>query len=374
MIGADKSNSFQPDRVAFAYLGELMGSLGLYQHASFNKPRLEEGYCTDDNVRLLQYLVELSRNSDQLRQYHELVWRFILEARMPEGEFRNFRDIEGRWLDNGGSEDTYGRVARALAAIINFDPDSKKKSEAVGMLSQLLPHLKAFRAVRGAAEAIIALSELPESAQTEDVRQATKGLLEKLLVFWDQNSSADWPWFEDKMTYANALLPHAILAAYDKGLLLPERSNVLHDSAAFLINSTIKDGVFMPVGNEKWFLKGQEKSQYDQQPIEAHTMLDFLLAYHQLFPDKAGTEIVIAPYLWFFGQNSRHMAVANPETGASGDALKADGINQNRGAESLLAYLRSELLIARAPKAIRQAAMMRRQELERRTAGEVRPT
>jgi hypothetical protein len=42
--------------------------------------------------------------------------------------------------------------------------------------------------------------------------------------------------------------------------------------------------------------------------------------------------------MWFGGQNDHGMALANPADGGCYDALTISGVNQNQGAESILAY------------------------------------
>ena len=44
---------------------------------------------------------------------------------------------------------------------------------------------------------------------------------------------------------------------------------------------------------------------------------------------------------WFLGHNDLNMPLYDPKTGGCRDGLMADGINQNEGAESTLAWLLS---------------------------------
>jgi len=44
---------------------------------------------------------------------------------------------------------------------------------------------------------------------------------------------------------------------------------------------------------------------------------------------------------WFLGQNDLNMPLYDPKTGGCRDGLMADGMNQNQGAESSLAWLLS---------------------------------
>ena len=46
----------------------------------------------------------------------------------------------------------------------------------------------------------------------------------------------------------------------------------------FSTSRTTADDIFWPVGNSDWYPHGEEKSLYDQQPVEAVTMADAALA------------------------------------------------------------------------------------------------
>ena len=87
------------------------------------------------------------------------------------------------------------------------------------------------------------------------------------------------------MTYANAVLPHALFVA---ARCWPEEDflDVAKTSFAFLDGETAVDDVFWPVGNSDWYSRGEEKSLYDQQPVEAVTMADAALAGFTLLGDE----------------------------------------------------------------------------------------
>ena len=46
---------------------------------------------------------------------------------------------------------------------------------------------------------------------------------------------------------------------------------------------------------------------------------------------------------WFLGENSRKLALYNPETAGCYDGLAADNVNQNQGSESSISYLLARL-------------------------------
>lgn len=356
----------------------LLGPLGIYQHARGRQPRLEEGYCTDDNARALQFLTELiaARQAEGDLQAEVTIaaqhcWQFVIDAQAPNGRFRNFRDVHGRWLDADGSEETQAHTLRALASVVKHTKNEHQRQAARVMMERLLPHVLTFQYARSVAEAAIGLADMA----IEDVSAAVlRHCQRRLLTAWDETADASWHWFESQLTYANALLPHGVLMTM---VALGDRSeqraqDVLETSARFLVQATIREAVFHPIGNDDWYDRGGARARFDQQPIEAHTMFDFLLSLAS--ERSVPVETVAAPYLWFLGHNSEGLAVADGRTGACGDGLRRKHVNENCGAESTMAYLRSELLLERAAAAVRQGVARQRQQLPHAWARAESPT
>lgn len=367
----DRLSMKSSDFVSLAYLEALMGPLGLFQHAAKTIPRLEEGYCTDDNARLLQLLGELGEESDMYLK----AWQFVREAQTPDGSFRNFRATDGTWLDAHGTEDTLARVARSLTSVMAHDSNRERQLLAQDMLEKLLPHLQRLTASRAVAESVIALTATPAALASPASQATSQALWRRLRDSWPTSVTSDWPWPEPHLTYANALLPHGLLAG---AMAFPNDGEAampaLHSSAEFLIKETIKSGLFIPIGNRGWYVRGQERAVYDQQPIEAHTMFDFLLAYGPHAREDLSVEDITAPYLWFHGRNSQGVRMANPADGSAFDGLNTEGPNPNQGAESQLAYVRSELLLKQAPASAQADVVRRVQVLRHQPASAMSPT
>ena len=152
----------------------------------------------------------------------------------------------------------------------------------------------------------------------------------------------DWQWFESRLTYANAVLPHALFIAAQRW---PEEdfADVAETSFAFLDRATTAENVFWPVGNSDWYSHGERKSLYDQQPVEAVTMADAALAAFGLLRDEKYLSTFCRAHDWFHGQNSLKEPLADTESGACFDGLQPLGVNRNQGAESTLAYLWTEV-------------------------------
>jgi uncharacterized protein YyaL (SSP411 family) len=152
----------------------------------------------------------------------------------------------------------------------------------------------------------------------------------------------DWPWFESRMTYANAILPHALFVAarhWPEGQFL----DVASTSFAFLDRETTAESVFWPIGNSDWYPHGEEKALYDQQPVEATTMADAALTAFDLLGHESHLATFRRAQGWFHGANSLKQPLADATCGACCDGLEASGVNWNQGAESTLSYLWTEL-------------------------------
>ena len=144
------------------------------------------------------------------------------------------------------------------------------------------------------------------------------------------------------MTYANAVLPHALFVAArhwpEEGFL-----DVATTSFAFLDRETTTENVFWPVGNSDWYPHGEEKALYDQQPVEATTMADAALAAFDLLGDDTYLATFRRAHRWFHGENSLKQPLADATCGACCDGLESTRVNLNQGAESTLSYLWTEL-------------------------------
>jgi hypothetical protein len=140
------------------------------------------------------------------------------------------------------------------------------------------------------------------------------------------------------MTYANAVLPHSLFAAAERWPDGPFMT-VAEQTFGFLVRETTTNGLFWPVGNCDWYPRGESKSPYDQQPVEASTMAEAALAACAVRAEAGHRATFLRALGWFEGRNSLGLALFDPLTGGCCDGLQPDGLNLNQGAESTLAAL-----------------------------------
>ncbi len=116
------------------------------------------------------------------------------------------------------------------------------------------------------------------------------------------------------MTYANAVLPHALFDAGERWSD-EEFSSIAESSFGFLDLVTSAEDIFWPIGNRDWYSHGEEKSLYAQQPVEASTMSAAALAGFQLSGNRKYLAIALRAYEWFHGRNSLQQSLVDVEDG-----------------------------------------------------------
>lgn len=329
----------------------MTDSTGLIQHAIYSLPRRESGYTTDDNARALRLCARMWSDFPEDRMLSRVACylSFLEHARCPVRGFHNFLSYQRDWLDAGGTGDCQGQAVLALAEVLGSRLPVGYRALARELIDAVLPALAELRSLRAQAYVIQAWAHLWKFGVNgiEALESIARQAAERLVECYHRSQREDWLWFESRMTYANAVLPHALFDAAerwpDEGFLA-----VAESSFRFLDLVTTADNVFWPIGNLDWYSHGEEKSLYDQQPVEAATMAAAALAGFQLLGTDPYQAALRRAHDWFHGQNSLGKSVADPALGACFDGLQATGLNQNQGAESTLAYLWTELHCAHA--------------------------
>ena len=330
------------DWVVLDHLDRMTDSAGLIQHAIYSIPRRESGYTTDDNARALRLCARLWREEPDSRMLARVTTylSFLEHARCPVRGFHNFMSYQRDWLDANGTGDCQGQAIRALAEVLGSDLPTGCRALARELIEDSIPALAELRSLRAQAYVILAWGHLWETQvkNIELLELVAWSAAQRLIECYERSVRPDWQWFESRLTYANAVLPHALFVA---GQRWPEENfrEVAEVSFDFLDHATTANNMFWPVGNSDWYSHGEEKALYDQQPVEAATMADAALAAFQLNrADKYLTSFCQASD-WFHGRNSLGEALAEPQFGACCDGLEPLGVNRNQGAESTLAYL-----------------------------------
>lgn len=332
------------------HIRRLTDDTGIIQHAKFGIPNLKEGYCLDDNARALLMVVtayqqlKLPLALDLLPIYLS----YIHYMQNEDGSFRNFLSFRRDFLDERGSEDSFGRTIWSLGYLLGNAPNDAYYQTGRLIFFDAVPNFVELKSIRSIAYTIIGISYyLKRNPNDEEVIDIVRILANKLVVQHRACATADWCWFEDSLTYDNAMLPLALLHAAET-LHDTEVFAVAMATMAFVESKTVSNNALSLVGNENWYIKDGDPSRYAQQPLDAMAMV---LMFHQAYQatgDKQYLDKLYFSYMWFLGENDLRISLYDFETKGCCDGLERDGVNRNQGAESTLAYLISQLTVLQA--------------------------
>jgi hypothetical protein len=215
-----------PMITAWRHVLTMTDTVGIFEHADLAVPRLEHGYCTDDVARLLIAIVREPAPGRELDELARTCLRFLVESQGVTGRVRNRRDAKGRWHGRRRVEDCWGRSAWAFGSAARLAPEEWMRGSATSYFEhaagQRSPHRRAMAfAALGAAELL--------AVQPRHSR-ALRLLADAVVTIGPVSADHTWPWPEERLSYANASLPEALIAA---GSLL-DRPDVLADGLFLL--------------------------------------------------------------------------------------------------------------------------------------------
>lgn len=336
---------------SLAHINRLTDDTGIIQHAKFGIPNLKEGYCLDDNARaLLMVLMAYQQIKDKRAlELSPIYLSYIHYMQNANGTFRNFLSFNRNFLDEFGSEDSFGRTIWALGYLLGNAPNDAYYQTGKLVFFDAAPNFEKLTSIRGIANTMIGISYYLKSNPSDDsMTERLRNLANVLIKHYKANQSPpDWNWFESLLAYDNGILPLALLHSAE--ILNDENiTEVAIGSMNFLTRHTLKDNYLSIIGNEKWYKKEGERSVYAQQPIDA---MATVLMYHQAYfvtKDKDYLNKLYTSFLWFLGENDLRMSLYDFETKGCCDGFESYGVNRNQGAESSLAYLISHLTVLQA--------------------------
>lgn len=335
---------------SLTHINRLTDDTGIIQHAKFGIPNLKEGYCLDDNSRALLMVLMAYRQIKDKRalELSPIYLSYIHYMQNQDGTFRNFLSFNRNFLDEKGSEDSFGRTIWALGYLLGNAPNDAYYQTGRLLFFNAAPNFEKLTSIRGIANSMIGISYYLKSNFSDDsMTERLRGLANVLLKHYNENLTPGWNWFESLLAYDNGILPLALLHSAE--ILNDDKiTQTAIDSMNFLTKHTLKDNYLSIIGNEKWYKKEGERSVFAQQPIDAMAMV---LMYHQAFHitnNKEYLNKLYTSFMWFLGENDLRMSLYDFETKGCCDGFESYGVNRNQGAESSLAYLISHLTVLQA--------------------------
>lgn len=335
---------------SMAHVQRLTDDTGIVQHAKYGIPNLKEGYCLDDNARALIMVIQAwqQNKSKTALELLPVYLSYIQYMQSDDGNFRNFLSFRREYLDEVGTEDSFGRTVWALGYLISNAPNNSYREFAKELFDKSVTHFSQLRHLRGLGNTIIGLTNyLKAHPYDEGIIVELNQLAEPLKQAYRNHKASGWHWFEEKMTYDNAILPLALLSHYQT--TMDEESLAIGmESMNFLTEKTMSAGYLNPVGNDGWLFKDKEMAIYDQQAIETMAMVLMYFKAYEITHNLSYIKQMYLSYQWFLGENSLRLPLYDYETKGCGDGLQTSGVNRNQGAESTLAYWISHLTVLKA--------------------------
>jgi len=331
-------------KVDTSHLINLTDNFGIIQFAVQTDPDIDSGYTLDDNARAI---IVCAKHYEKFREFNQLgliktYLDYIKFVQKEDGKLYNLVD-KNKNIYGGWSEDAHGRAIWALGYSIsspNIPEDFKKEAEKI--LLKAIPPCSEIGSPRAISFIIQGLYFYNSAKNLKNIRNEMRNLADKLVILYKNNSSPSWKWFEEFMTYANNKLSEALLYTY---LSTGDRTylDMGLESLDFLLTEMFREDLFTPIGQKKWYTKGEERSYYDQQPIDAAYMVQTLILAYKITKNEKYKKKASQTFQWFTGKNSLNQVIYNEVTGGCHDGLGENAINLNQGAESTISYLLARL-------------------------------
>ena len=338
--------NFELPEIKLDHLKAFTDDTGILQHANYTIPDRTHGYCTDDNARALlvaamgeKYLPVNGWGLDLLSGHY---LGFLLYAfNEKKGRFRNFMTYSRQWMEEVGSEDAHGRSIWCIGKAVAFLQNPGYLAMSTTLFNKALRAVENFHSPRAIAFSLVGIhAYLDKFSGDSDVRRVREILADRLFDQFKNNATDSWPWLENALNYANGKLPHALLLSGHR----MQRNDMIDmglNSLKWLLAIQTEDGHFVPIGSNGWYERGGPRARFDQQPIEANAMIEACVKAFKITRDKSWFDNAVMCFNWYLGHNDLNLPLYDAKTGGCRDGLMADGINQNEGAESSLAWLLS---------------------------------
>jgi len=334
----------------FGHIKKLTTDFGMIQFSKINKPDRESGYTLDDNARALIAFCqhyELTNDKNDLH-YIDLYLNFIDFCQQADGTFLNYVDYKKVFSDdnlNCNLEDSNGRAIWALGYLLSI---ARKLPEAIilraeSIIEKAMPNIENIYSTRAMSFIIKGLYYYNVENDSKAVRMLIKKLADRLTQMYLHEASNDWQWFESYLTYANSILPEALLLAY-KETKEQTYKEVAKNTFDFLLSQTFDNNMEIKViSNQSWLQKGGKQASFGEQPIDVAYTILALDNFYDVFKDDSYKTKMKMAFEWFLGRNHLNQIIYNPRTGGCYDGLEESSVNLNQGAESTVSYMMARL-------------------------------
>lgn len=354
------------------HLKKMTTNIGIIQFSKISKPEISSGYTLDDNARALIAMCshfKLFGDQESLK-FITTYLNFIHRCQTSSGTFVNYIDennhehIKNNYIN---LEDSNARAVWALGTVISLKDYLPEEiiDFATFCFIDALTWVKNILSPRSIGFAIKGLYLYYEATKDKRIAFIIEKLAKNLITDYDVNSTVDWHWFENYMTYANSILPEAMLYSYlISGKQIHKKIAI--ESFDFLLSKMFVDDHFKAITNKGWYQKGVKPNQYGEQPIDVSYAVLTLDLFHKTLNDSRYEVLKDDAFSWFLGKNHLNQMIYNSFTGGCHDGLEKENVNLNQGAESSICYLMARLVMesnkpSKHPRYIRKRTIKTKQ-------------
>lgn len=324
----------------YRYLLHMTDEVGMLQFSRDGAPDPRSGYTLDDNARALLVALYMGEKG---HPYANRYLGFLADAQRPDGSWSNFL-LDGEYSSRFDSEDSVGRAiwACSMAARSEWKDIAAPAGRLVGNWLNRLP---GFTSPRAIAYALVGLCKGNQPCCNGKRRSELVHILSDcLLSLYKKTQGRGWFWFEDSLTYCNGILPQALFCAHsfngDQQCLKAAR-----ESLDFLNGILFRSGYLNIIGNEGWYQRGGQVPLFDQQPVDAASIAFACREAYQVLGRSEYLQLTNLAYDWYWGNNVHRQSLYDEYSGGCFDALTAEGVNLNQGAEAVLSLLLTQHLV-----------------------------
>lgn len=346
--------TYQIPPINLQHIKKMTSGFGMIQFSHINQPDIDSGYTLDDNARALIAFCqhyELTNDLSDL-QYINIYFSFIKHCLQPDGHYLNYINEElifSAQNQETNLADSNGRALWALGYLISLKElfPASLITEAEELFQCTLVSSNHIHSTRAMAFIIKGLYYRNQKIKSEEAIDLLDKLAYRLVQMYKHEADANWCWFESYLTYANSILPEALLCAW---LITgnPMYGDIALTSFNFLLEKTFTKTGIKVISNKTWLQKDDSIKiviRGGEQPIDvAYTILTLDKFYHA-FENPEYLEKMKLAFSWFLGNNHLQQIIYNPRTGGCYDGIEEHNVNLNQGAESTISYLMARLTI-----------------------------
>ena len=344
---------YRNPEVNLSHVKAMTTGFGMLQFSQLGKPDIASGYTLDDNARAL---IAMGQHYKRYKDpstlgYINTYLNFIDFCQLNDGRFLNYVDINKKFTpqnDNENLEDSSGRAMWALGYTVslgNVLPEAIAK-KAESMFQRSLSLTKNIYSTRAMAFVIKGLYYYNRRVKDADTLIYIKMFADRLVQMYRHEADEEWKWFEGYLTYANSVLPEALLLCY--AMTGNETyKTIAKEAFDFLLDNTFDEKSITVISNRSWMFRGGKKERYGEQPIDVAYTILALRKFHDIFKEEEYLNKMEMAFNWFLGNNHLQQIIYNPCTGGCFDGLEEHNVNLNQGAESTVSYLMARLTITK---------------------------